>query len=107
MKDYGEGIYLEGHKKIKGRIIVEGSRLYVSGSRREANTFIPLEKLSLIKCTRRGLKIKARLSQTNVINAFIKLPFKPAGRLTGDLVSRYNLKKKFLRREWQGQPAWR
>lgn len=105
--DYGQGSYIEGQKRIDGRIIVDMNRLYVSGIEGEAHTYIPLEKIVQIKAVRGGMEIKARLSAANVISVIISLPYAANRRLIKNLVGQLHLEKKFLRRQWRGEAAWR
>lgn len=105
--DYGEGYYIEGQRHVKGRIIMDMSRLYVSGIKGEAHTYIPLEKIVQVKGVRRGIEIKAKLSAANVINVIISLPYMANRKLIKNLVGQLHLKKKFLRRQWYGEAAWR
>jgi len=105
--DYGEGYYIEGTRRIKGRIIIDESRLYLSGVYDYPNTYIPLEKIEKLRYVRSGLEIKVKLSAANIVRAVISLPAKDIRQLTEDLVKRLHLKKKFLKREWSGKAAWR
>jgi len=107
MPDYGEGLYIEGDRKLKGRIVIEGNRLYLSGIYGASTTYIPLEKIERLRYVRGGLEIKVKLSAANIVRAVISLPAKDIQRLTKDLVKRLHLKKRFLKREWSGEAAWR
>ena len=107
IKDYGEGRYLEKGRYIKGRIIIEENRLYVSGASDYVNTYIPLEKIEKLKRLRGGLEVSIKFSAANIVRVIISLPRKNIHQLTEDLVMRLHLKKKFLKREWSGEIAWR
>ena len=107
IKDYGEGYYIEGRRRLQGRIIVDESRLYLSGIYDYSNTYIPLEKIEKLRRARGGLEIRVKFSAANIVRTIISLPAKDIRQLTNDLVKRLHLKKKFLKREWSGEAAWR
>jgi hypothetical protein len=107
MKKYGQGTYVEEQKRIIGQIVIDQDRLYVACGNKKTSTSIPLEKVSLIKYTRRGFNIKTKLSPVNVIETHIILPLANRKKLVKDIVKRFNLKKKFFRKIWTGQPVYR
>lgn len=107
MQDYGPGSYNDGLHELSGNIRVDDARIYLSNGEGYPLSFIPLAKIEYIAYVSGGLKIKAKLAPTNIIRARLKLSNKARKRLTKDLVKRLNLKKKFLRRQWMGQPVFR
>lgn len=105
--DYGKGHYIEGRRHLSGNIMLDKSRLYLSGVLDFSSTYVPLEKIENIKYTKEGLEIKVKFSAANKTRIIISLPRKNLKHLTEDIVIRLNLKKRFLRREWSGEAAWR
>ncbi|MCK5305663.1 MAG: hypothetical protein KAJ66_00840 [Candidatus Omnitrophica bacterium] len=106
-KKYGRGCYTERHKRFEGDVCLDQNRLYVEGEKNTAGTYIPLEKIVKVRVVSGGVEITARLAATNVLRVIISLPSAALRGLIKDIVGILHLKKRFLRREWSGEAAWR
>ncbi|MCK4519201.1 MAG: hypothetical protein KAU12_03670 [Candidatus Omnitrophica bacterium] len=107
IKEYGRGYYRENHRRYAGVVCVDGSRLYIEGEKSTAGTYVPLEKIVKVRAVSGGVEITARLAATNVLRVIISLPSRALRVLIKDIVGTLHLKKRFLRREWSGEAAWR
>ena len=97
---YGDGIYKEGEKSLRGEIILSEHKLYLKGPQGDlATTYIPLEKIVKIKKIYGGLSIFVRTALTVSYNAELR-GGKHINSLLKDLVQRRGLIKRFLRPEW-------
>lgn len=98
---YGEGWYVEGDKKISGKIILGENKLYLkSPSGDLPQTYILIEKIVFIEKQKGGIRLGVRLSQTNTYQAFLKGNSVDLRELIEELVKRAGLKKRFLRAQW-------
>ncbi len=97
---YGDGVYIEGEKNLKGEIILGEHKLYLKGPQGDlAATYIPLEKIVKIQKKVGGFAVFVRTTLTVSYTAVLK-GGKHINSLLKDLVQRRGLKKRFLRREW-------
>ena len=98
---YGQGIYIEDDKKLEGRIILSEHKLYLKGIDGDlAQTYIPLEKIELLRRTRKGVEVHVRPTISSRYVALFKGEKKYLSELVRDLVQRRGLKKQFLKSEW-------
>jgi hypothetical protein len=98
---YGAGEYVEGDKKIEGKIILSEHKLYLKGPQGDlAQSYIPLEKIEGLRKTTHGMEVHVRPSLAYRYVALIKGENKHLSELTKDIVERRGLKKRFLRNEW-------
>ncbi len=98
---YGEGVLQEGRKKIRGKIILDEHKLFLRRETEDiAASFIPLEKIKSIRKKGPGLLIDVRLSIINGFTAYLEGEPGKIGDMREELVRRLNLKKRFLRQEW-------
>lgn len=107
IKKYGKGYYKENHRRYAGVVCIDRSRLYIEGEKNTAGTYVPLEKIVKVKVVAGGVEITARLAAANVLRVIISLPSRALRGLIKDIVGTLHLKKRFLRREWSGEAAWR
>jgi len=98
---YGNGTYMEGDKKIQGRIILSEHKLFLKDQNGDlAQTYIPLEKIERIRKTRQGVEIHARPTLYYRFIALIQGEKKNLSELVKGLVQRRGLIKQFLKSEW-------
>lgn len=98
---YGQGIYIEGDKKLEGQIILGEHKLYLKDTAGDlAQTYIPLEKIERIRKTGAGIEILTRPSIYFRYSALLKGQKKHLSDLVRDIVRRRGLKKQFLKNEW-------
>jgi hypothetical protein len=98
---YGNGTYIEGKKRFKGRIILSEHKLFLKDEEGDVvQTYIPLEKIERIRQTRQGLEVHARPTLYFRFAALIQGERKDLSGLVKDLVKRRGLKKQFLKKEW-------
>ena len=98
---YGQGIYVEGNKRLEGQIILSEHKLYLKDKNGDlAQTYIPLEKIERIRNVRQGMEVYVRPTLYFRFAALIKGEKKYLSELTKDLVQRRGLKKQFLKKEW-------
>jgi len=103
---YGEGTYLEGDKKIDGKIILSEHKLYLKGKQGDfAQSYIPLEKIDGVRKTVKGVELYVRPSLSYRYTAMIQGNRKQLSDLVKDLVQMRGFKKKFLRNEWFETPT--
>jgi len=103
---YGQGVYVEGKKRLEGRIILSEHKLYLRGPEGDlAQTYIPLEKIEKVKKNLQGLEIQVRPSLTFRYTTILKGENKHLLELIKDIVQRRGLKKKFLKNEWIEETA--
>jgi len=101
---YGEGLFIEGEKKINGTIILSEHKLFLKGSEGDlTSTYLPLEKIEKIKKIDRGIQVHVRPSLAYRYVAVIKGKNNNISELINDIVKRRQLKKQFLRNEWKEQ----
>ncbi len=98
---YGNGIYIEGAKRIEGQIILGEYKLYLRGSRGDlAQTYVPLDKIEKIRRRGKLIEFHVRPSISFQYVAVIQGEKKHLSELLKDIVQRRGLKKKFLCDEW-------
>lgn len=99
---YGQGTYLEGSKHLNGQIVLSEHKLYLKNDEGDiAPTFVPLEKIEVVKKSFGGeVKIQVRPSLTVRYTATIKGNRSNINGLVQEIVKRRGLKKKFLKNEW-------
>ncbi len=98
---YGEGWYIEGDRKISGKIILGETKLYLKNIQGDLpQSFIALEKIVSLKKVKEGILINIRLSLNNSYQAAIIANRSNLRYLLEELVKRLGLKKKFLQSEW-------
>jgi len=98
---YGQGEYIEGERRLKGKIILSEHKLYLKdGNIDLPQTYIPLEKIKRVKRTRQGVEVFTRPSLYSQFKALFKGERRYLEELVHDIVRRRGLKKKFLSNEW-------
>lgn len=98
---YGLGTYLEGNRNLSGQIILSEHKLYIKGEDGDyAQTYIPLEKISSLQLSSKGLNVFVRPSVTHQYTALIVGQKKYLKELLKEVVKRRGLKKKFLSTVW-------
>jgi len=98
---YGQGIYIEGKKRIEGQIILSEHKLYLKDANGDlVQTYIPLEKIERVRRMRQGVEVHVRPSLYIRYVAFLQGEKKYLTELVKDLVQRRGLKKQFLKNEW-------
>ncbi len=98
---YGEGEFIEGQKRIRGRILMDECKLFLQEQGEDiAATFIPVDKIERVKKNRNFLTLEVHLSifYRYVVN--LKGEGEAIKELLGELIRRLHLRKKFLRQEW-------
>jgi len=107
MKKFGEGIFLERNKRYKGNIIIDNYKIYLEGNEPFVDTFIPLEKINLVK--RKKTEIIVYIKPTSISRRIVAISGK--NKVIADilhtLIEKLNLKKRFLRSIWIGRPAFK
>ncbi|OPL10759.1 MAG: hypothetical protein AVO38_16275 [delta proteobacterium ML8_D] len=103
--EYGRGVYLSKKLKYEGTVSFD-TKLYLKDNRGNeiTATFIPVEKIELIKMHVNRLEIRVFPSIVSSFTAYIIMGRKPMKRLADDIANRVNLKKRFLFNEWRGIP---
>ena len=103
---YGNGTYLEGTKRIEGRIILGEHKLFLRGEKGDyTQTYIPLEKIFLLKKVSGGIELHVTPTISFQFTAVIRGDKQSIKDLSNELVLRRGLKKRFLRNEWYEQPG--
>jgi len=98
---YGQGIYIEGEKRLEGQIILGEHKLYLKDVNGDlAQTYIPMEKIERIQKTGSQVEVYVRLSTYSRYVALFKGEKKHLSSLVRDIVQRRGLKKKFLKNVW-------
>jgi len=105
--NYGAAKYIEGSRLIEGDLILDETRLYISTDNISSSTYIPLDKVILLRKKINGLEIQAKLSAINSLFVRIIISNNSKKRLIKDIVNKQKLKKKFFKSEWVGQASWR
>ncbi len=98
---YGEGWYIEGAKKVRGKIILGEYKLYLKGTQGElTETYIPLDKIKYLRKTFKGIELGVRVSPTISYWSVLMGDRNNLSELVREIVKRRNFKKKFLRQTW-------
>lgn len=98
---YGHGIFLIEGQRYQGRIILSEHKLFLQQDGIEvAQSFIPLEKIEVLRKKQKMLELEIRLSPSRQFTAEIQGEGLAINQLAGELVNRRGLKKKFLKNEW-------
>ena len=98
---YGQGIYIEGEKRLEGQIILGEHKLYLKDSNGDlAQTYVPLEKIERIQKTKLHVEVHVRPSTYYRYVALFKGEKKHLSSLVHDIVQRRGLKKQFLKKVW-------
>jgi len=98
---YGHGVYLEGHKKFEGRIILSEYKLFLKDANKDLpQTYIPLDKVKRIRRVRGGVKIDIKPTLYFQYSAIIKSEKGNILSLIDDIVRLRRLKKSFFINEW-------
>ncbi len=98
---YGQGVFQEGPRCFRGRIVLNDHRLFLQGPDGDlAATYIPMEKVVRVRRTLRGLKVYVRASMVKTYQVLIKGQRRHLGELVRDLVKKRYLTKKFIWPEW-------
>jgi hypothetical protein len=105
--NYGPAKYIEDDRVVEGDVILDESRLYISSDNISSSTYIPLDKIILIRKRINGFEVKAKLSPINSIFVKILMPLRKKNRLINDIVNKQKMKKKFFKAEWVAQASWR
>ena len=105
--NFGAAVYIEGGRLIEGELILDESRLYIQSNNISSSTYIPLDKIILLRKKVNGLEIKVKLSAINSLFVKILISRSAGNKLIKDIVRRLKLKKKFFKSEWVGQASWR
>jgi len=105
--NYGPVKYIEGDRFIEGELILDENRLYISLDTVSSSTYIPLDKVILLRKKFNGVEIQAKLSAINSLFVRIVIANNYKKRLIKDIVNKQKLKKKFFKSEWVGQASWR
>ena len=105
--NFGEAKYIEGGRLIEGELILDESRLYIQSNSVSSSTYIPLDKIILLRKKVNGLEIKAKLSAINSLSVKILISGSAGNTLLNNILRRLKLKNKFFKREWIGQASWR
>ena len=105
--NFGRVKYIEGKRIIEGELVLDEARLCVAAGGILTSTYIPLDKIILIRKKFFYVEIQVKFSAINSLFVRIVLPRRAKNRLLGELVSRLNLKKRFFKGEWQGEARWR
>ena len=98
---YGQGVYIQGNRKLEGQIILGEHKLYLRNSAEDlALTYVPLEKIERIRKTKLGIEVHACLSISNRYVVLLRGEKKYLSDLVRDIAQRRGLKKRFLKKEW-------
>ena len=98
---YGQGIYIEGEKKLEGQIILGQHKLYLRDANGDlAQTYVPLEKIERVQKTGSHIEVHVRPSTSYRYVALFKGEKKHLSSLVRDIVKRRGLKKQFLKNVW-------
>ena len=98
---YGQGIFIEGEKRLEGQIILGEHKLYLKDARGDlAQSYVPLEKIERIRKTKLGVEVHVRPSTYFRYKALFQGEKKYLADLVRDIVQRRGLKKQFLKNEW-------
>jgi len=98
---YGNGVYLEGEKKLEGKITLGEHRLFLKADQGElAQTYVPLEKIFEVKLSSLGLELGVRPSLAYKYKVVFKGEKVSLKELAKDLVGSRGFKKRFLKNEW-------
>lgn len=98
---YGQGIYIEGEKRLEGQIILGKHKLYLKDTDGDlAQTYVPLEKIERIQKTGSHIEVHVRQSTYFRYVALFEGEKKHLSSLVRDIVQRRGLKKQFLKNVW-------
>ena len=98
---YGQGIFIEGEKRLEGQIILGEHKLYLKDTSGDlAQSYVPLEKIERIRKTKLGVEVHVRPSTYFRYMALLKGDKRQLSELSKDIVKRRGLKKLCLKNEW-------
>ena len=98
---YGQAVFVEGSKRIKGRVILSEHKLFLKGPGGDfTETYIPLEKICLLRAAAGSLHIEAQLTIHLKVSSVLQGNKKSMLELAREIAARRGLKKKFLKNEW-------
>lgn len=98
---FGPGTYIEGQINLSGEIILGEHKLYLKSAQGDlTSTYIPMEKIELLKQTARGIELHVRPTISHRYAAVIEGEKSSLSELVREIVDRRGLKKRFLRKEW-------
>lgn len=98
---YGDGQFREGKSVFKGEIILGEYKLYLRKDRQEIpQTFVPVEKIDLIRFRGRTLSVSFRPNTVEHYVIVLRGEGKLIRELLKDIVNRRGLKKRFWKNEW-------
>lgn len=98
---YGQGEFRQGERVWQGRLMMSEHKLYLSGPAGDlTETYIPLEKIKRVRRAGGGMTVEVRPSLTTQYAVDVIAPKKLGKELLNDLVSRRQLRRRFLRQEW-------
>lgn len=107
LKKYQEVIFIEGGRRYKGNIIIDDYKIYLKGHTSYVDTYIPQDKITLIKKIKQGMFIQVKPTSISRRDIIIKGRKEIINNVINQLINRLNLKKKFLRSVWRGKPAFK
>lgn len=98
---YGDGWYLEGARKISGKIILGKNKIFLRNPQGDLpQTNILLESISCLEHKKDSILISVRLSMVNRYQVLLRGNPENITELTRELVKRLKLKKRFLSSMW-------
>ncbi len=99
---YGDGWYMEGNRRIAGKIILGKNKLFIRGEQGDLpQTFISTEHVVSLERKKDCLSIRIQLSLVNGYQAVIKWDAGTLRELTEELAKRAGLKKRFWSSVWR------
>jgi len=104
---YGDGVFIEIDRQYKGAIIIDDYKLYIKKDSPYIDTYVPLEKITLIKKKVRSMFLQIRPTSISCRNIIIKASSRSIDDIIKELTRKLNLKKKFLKSVWIGEATFK